>query len=340
MHGFGGVEQLHYEDVDEPKISAPNEVIVKLHAASINHIDIWNRLGATGTPLRLPHILGADGAGAVVETGAKVGSVKAGDAVCLYPPTGCGECEFCHTGRDYLCIRLYVLGERLEGTYAEYVKITAANCFPIPQGYSWEEAAALPLIFITLWRMVVTNAELKPGETILIIGIGGAVASAILQVAKKIGARAIVTSSSDEKLARARQYGADIGINHARQDFVAEIEALTGGRGIDVVVDSVGGDVWRKSLASLARGGRLVTCGATAGGQPQDDIETIAAKQLKIYGSTLGSREEFRELLSFIARTGIKPIVDRVFPLKDAAAAQQRVERAEQFGKVALRIAE
>lgn len=340
MHDYGGVEQLFYEDVAEPTIMESNEVVVRLKAASINHIDIWNRLGATGMPLRLPHILGADGAGTVAEVGNKVANVKVGDPVCLYPPTGCGVCEFCLTDRDYMCIRLHVLGERLEGTYAEYVKITAANCFPIPAGYSFEEAAALPLVFITLWRMVMTNAELKPGESILIIGIGGGVASATLQIAKKIGARVIVTSGSDEKLARARSLGADHRINHSNEDFVAVVRELTENRGVDVVVDCIGGEVWRQSLASLSRGGRLVTCGATAGGQPKDDIAAIFSKQLKIYGSTLGSREEFRQLLSFLAVSRIKPIIDSVFALRDAALAQQRVEMAQQFGKVVLRIAD
>jgi NADPH:quinone reductase-like Zn-dependent oxidoreductase len=338
MHDYGGLEQLFYERAEDPTIAEPHEVIVKLSAASINHIDIWNRMGATGTPLRMPHILGADGAGTVVEIGPQVANVRAGDAVCLYPPTGCGTCEFCLTDRDYMCIHLHVLGERLEGTYAEYVKITAANCFPIPNGYSFEQAAALPLVFITVWRMVITNAELKPGESILIIGIGGGVASASLQIAKRIGTRVIVTSGSDEKLRWARELGADHGINHKREDIVAVVKELTQGRGVDLVVDCVGGEVWQKSLASLSRGGRLVTCGATAGGQPKDDIAAIATKQLKIYGSTLGSREEFRQVLSFLSSTRIAPIIDSVFPLKDAAAAQQRVESAQQFGKVVLRI--
>lgn len=340
MHDYGGVEQLFYEDADEPTITEPNEVIVKLKAASINHIDIWNRLGATGIQMRMPHILGADGAGTAVEVGDKVANVKVGDPVCLYPPSGCSECEFCRTDRDYMCIRLRVLGERLEGTYAEYVKIPAANCFPIPAGYSFEEAAAMPLVFITLWRMVITNAELKPGESVLIIGIGGGVASATLQIAKQIGARVIVTSGSDEKLARARNLGAHHGINHSKEDFVSVVKKLTANRGVDVVVDCVGGEVWRQSLASLSRGGRLVTCGATAGGQPIDDIAAIFSKQLKIYGSTLGSRDEFRQLLSFLTVSKIKPIIDSVFPLRDAALAQQRVETAQQFGKVVLRITE
>jgi NADPH:quinone reductase-like Zn-dependent oxidoreductase len=266
--------------------------------------------------------------------------VKVGDAVCLYPPTGCGRCEFCLTDQDFMCVYLRVLGERMEGTYAEYVKLPAQNCFPIPQGYSFEEAAAFPLVFITLWRMLITNAALKPGESLLIIGIGGGVASASLQLARKIGARVIVTSGSDEKLDRAQKLGADHGINHFKQDFVKIVSELTENRGVDVVLDCVGGEVWRKSLASLTRGGRLVTCGATAGGQPNDDINAIVSKQLKIYGSTLGSRDEFRQLISFINASKITPIIDSVFPLKDAAAAQRYVEEARQFGKVVLRISD
>jgi NADPH:quinone reductase-like Zn-dependent oxidoreductase len=340
MHGFGGAEQLIYEDTDQPALSQPTEAIVKLRAAAINHIDIWNRLGATGMVAQLPHILGADGAGVVVEIGEQVQNVKKGDAVCLYPPAGCGRCEFCLTGRDFMCVHLRVLGERLEGTYAEYVKVPAANCFPIPLGFSFEEAAAFPLVFITLWRMLFTNAKLKPGETVLIIGIGGGVASAALQVAKKIGANVIVTSGSDEKLERAKSLGADHGINHHKKDFTAEANALTSNRGVDVVLDCVAGELWKKSLAALTRGGRLVTCGATAGGQPKDDLTAIFSKHLKIYGSTLGSREEFRQLLSFMTVSQIKPIIDSVFPLKEAAAAQRYVEEGRQFGKVVLQISD
>jgi NADPH:quinone reductase-like Zn-dependent oxidoreductase len=338
MHGHGGVEQLFFEEAPQPRIIEPDEVIVNLRAAALNHIDIWNRMGATGIVVPMPHILGADGAGTIVEVGAKVAGVKIGDAVCLYPPTGCGECEFCRADRDFMCIRLRVLGERLEGTYAQYVKLPAQNCFPIPNGYSFEEAAAFPLVFITLWRMIVTNAELQPGETVLIIGIGGGVASATLQVAKRLGARVIVTSSSDEKLARAQRLGADHGIHHGKEDFVKAIRSLTDDRGVDVVLDCVGGAVWQKSLASLAIGGRLVTCGATAGAQPNDDIEALFTKHLRVYGSTLGSREEFRQLISFLNGSKIKPIIDTVLPLNDAAAAQKYLEDGKQFGKVVLRI--
>jgi NADPH:quinone reductase-like Zn-dependent oxidoreductase len=237
-----------------------------------------------------------------------------------------------------MCFRFRVLGERLEGTYAQYVKLPAQNCFPIPTGFSFEEAAAFPLVFITLWRMLITNARLKPGETILILGIGGGVASASLQVAKKIGARVLVTSGSNEKLERARLLGAAYGINHGSKDFLEEVQTLTGGRGVDVVLDCIGGEFWRKSIACLKRGGRLVTCGATAGGEPVDDIVAIGSKELGIYGSTLGSREEFRQVINFLNIANIKPVVDSVFPLEDAAGAQLRLEQARQFGKIVLRI--
>jgi NADPH:quinone reductase-like Zn-dependent oxidoreductase len=239
-----------------------------------------------------------------------------------------------------MCIRVRVLGERLEGTYAEYVKLPAQNCFPLPAGLTFQEAAAFPLVFLTLWRMLITNAQLQPGETLLIIGIGGGVASAALQVADKIGAHVIVASGSDEKLALARKLGAKHTINHRQEDFAREVKVLTDNRGVDVVLDCVAGEVWQKSLAALATGGRLVTCGATAGGQPNDDLTAIFSKHLKIYGSTLGSREEFRQLLSFLTVAQIRPIIDSVLPLKEAAAAQQYLEEARQFGKVVLQISD
>jgi NADPH:quinone reductase-like Zn-dependent oxidoreductase len=340
IHEHGGVDKLRYEEAENPRISSPNEVIVKLRAASVNHIDIWVRLGATGIAIPMPHILGGDGAGVIFDVGGEVNNVKPGDAVCLYLFSGCGQCEFCLSHRDFMCVYVRALGERLDGTYAEYVKLPAENCFPIPAGMSFAEAAAFPLVFVTVWRMLITNAQLKPGETILIIGIGGGVAGAALQVAKKIGANVIVTSRSDEKLELAKKYGAAHTINHREKDFAQEVRALTENRGVDVVLDCVAGEVWQKSLAALARGGRLVTCGATAGGSPETDLTPIFTKHLQIFGSTLGSRDEFRQLLSFMAVAEIKPIIDQVFPLSEAAAAQRRMEEAKQFGKIVLQISD
>jgi NADPH:quinone reductase-like Zn-dependent oxidoreductase len=338
IHEHGNIDQLRYEEAPEPKLISSGDAIVNLRAASLNRIDIWNRRGLTGMQFPFPHILGADGAGLVIEVGEQVKNIKPGDAVCLYPPSGCGRCEFCATDRDFMCIHLRVLGEREDGTYADYVRVPARNCFPIPPGFSFEEAAAFPLVYITLWRMLVTHAKLKPGEHVLILGIGGGVATAALQVAAHLGTHIIVTSSSDEKIAKAAALGAEHGINYKTADFSKEVRRLTDKRGVDVVVDCVGGESWVKSLASLAKGGRLVTCGATAGATPQTDIRRIFWNNLKIYGSTLGSREELRQVLNFMDTSQTKPIIDQVFPLKYAAAAQQRMEEGKQFGKIVLRI--
>jgi NADPH:quinone reductase-like Zn-dependent oxidoreductase len=338
IHAHGGVDQLRFEDAPDPEITSPRDVIVKLQAAALNHIDLWVRQGVTGMQIPMPHIIGADGAGVVVEVGNEAKSVKVGDKVCLYCFTGCGACEFCLSQRDFMCIRVRSLGERLDGTYAEYVKVAPENCVPIPDYMSFDEAAAFPLVFVTLWRMLVTNARLRPGETLLVIGIGGGVASAALQVATRIGARVIVTSRSDEKLARARELGAEHGINHRRTSIAEEVQKLTDHRGVDVVLDSVAGDVWQESLRSLADQGRLVTCGATAGWDPNDDLDLVISKELRIYGSTLGSREDLRQLVSFLNATQIHPIIDSRFALREAAAAQQRMEEAKQFGKILLAI--
>jgi NADPH:quinone reductase-like Zn-dependent oxidoreductase len=340
LHGYGGVDQLRYEEAEPPRLLSPTDVIVRLKAAALNHIDLWNRKGLTGMDVEMPHILGADGSGVVIETGADVANVKKGDAVCLYPATGCGKCEFCLTDSDFMCIHLRVLGERLKGTYAEHVRLPAQNCYPIPIGLSFEEAAAFPLVFLTVWRMLVTNARLRPGENVLVLGIGGGVAGAALQVAKQMGTHVIVTSSSDAKLEMARNWGADHGINYTRSDFATETRALTKKRGVDVVVDCVGGDGWVKSLAALAKGGRLVTCGATAGASPPTDIRRIFWNHLSVFGSTLGSREEFRQILNFLCNTRMRPIIDRVFPLEETPAAHERLERGEQFGKIVLKIAD
>jgi NADPH:quinone reductase-like Zn-dependent oxidoreductase len=338
IHEYGSVEKLRYEGAPEPKLAKPTDAIIKLNAASLNHIDIWNRRGLTGIKIAFPRILGGDGAGIVAEVGSQVSNINIGDAVCLYPPSGCGRCEFCATDREYMCVQLRVLGEREDGTYAEYVRVPARNCFPIPPGMSFEEAAAFPLVYLTVWRMLQTNAGLKPGEHLLILGIGGGVASAALQLAASIGTHIIVTSSSDDKLAKAESLGAEHGINYTKVDFAQEVRRLTAKRGVDVVIDCVGGESWVKSLASLAKGGRLVTCGATAGARPCTDIQRIFWNHLKIFGSTLGDRAEFREVLNFMGASGTRPVIDRVFPLRDAAVAQKRMEEAKQFGKIVLRM--
>ena len=336
IHQHGGVEQLRYEERADPDIQSSGDAIVKLQAAALNRRDIQIRRGCTGIAVPFPHILGADGAGTVAAIGGEVKNLSLGAAVCLYPPRGCGQCEFCVTDREAMCGSVRVLGEREDGTYAQYVRVAARNCFPIPTGLSFAEAAAFPLVFVTAWRMLVTHAEIKPGESILIRGIGGGVATAALQLAAVIGARIIVTSSSDAKLAQAKQLGAAHGIDYRATDFAKEVRTLTGKRGVDVVVDCVGGEGWGQSLASLAKGGRLVTCGATTGATPQTNLQRIFWNDLKVFGSTLGTRQEFRQVLEFMSLSGAKPVIDQIFPLKDAALAQTRLEQGKQFGKIVL----
>ncbi|HSF58313.1 MAG TPA: zinc-binding dehydrogenase [Candidatus Binatia bacterium] len=338
FHAHGGAEKLNYEEAPEPKILLPTDAIIRLKAAAINRIDLSIRGGLGSMEVTLPHIPGSDGAGIVSEVGAHVNHIKAGDAVCLYPAISCRQCEFCVTDREILCQELRVLGAREHGTYAEYVRLPALNCFPVPVGLSFEEAAGFPLSYVTAWRMLVTNARLKPGEQVLILGVGGGVASAALQIAACLGSHIIVTSSNDEKLALAGNLGAEHGINYRNTDFSRKVRDLTGKRGVDVVLDCVGGDNWPRSLASLAKGGRLVTCGAIAGANPRTDMRRIFWNHLRIFGSTLGSRKEFRQLLNFLEASQTKPIIDRVFPLREAYAAQQRLEEGKQFGKVILSI--
>jgi NADPH:quinone reductase-like Zn-dependent oxidoreductase len=339
IHRHGGLDQLRHEQFATPEITSPNDVVVKLHAAALNHIDLRLRRGFCRAKIPLPRILGLDGAGVVSATGSAVRNVKIGEAVCLYPVIGCGSCENCVADREFLCGQANTNAEYPHGTYAEFIKVPARNCFPIPSGLSFAEAAAFPLVFLTVWRMLVANAELKPGETVLILGIGGGIASAALQVAKWLGARAIATSRVDEKLVKAKQLGAEHGINCSNADFAKEVRNYTGKRGVDVVVDCVGGESWGKSLAALAKGGRLTTCGAITGETPPTNLQRIFWNDLSIFGSSLGSRAEFQDVLDFFAVTGCKPIIDRIFPLDEVAQAHQRLEAAEQFGKIVLQIA-
>jgi NADPH:quinone reductase-like Zn-dependent oxidoreductase len=337
IHEHGGIEKLRYEEAPEPKLMAPTDVIVKLKATAVNHSDLCVRRGLRNKEVQLPHILGSDGAGIVTQAGELVSHIREGDAVCFYPAEGCGGCEFCITDREPLCTRLRVLGEHENGTYAEYVRLPGRNCFPIPPHYSFDEAAAFPLVYIAAWRMLVTNAALKPGEHVLILGIGGGVAIAALQIAVQMGAHTIVTSRSDDKLARAKTLGADYGINYHNADFPREVRRITGKRGVDLAVNCVGGDTWTKSLASLVRGGRLVSCGAVAGSSSQTDVRRIFWNHLRVFGSTLGTRGEFKQLLNFMKGSPIKPVIDEVLPLNAASLAHRRLEEGKQFGKIVLR---
>jgi NADPH:quinone reductase-like Zn-dependent oxidoreductase len=337
IHAHGGVDQLRYETTADPPLTSDQDVIVKLRAASINSKDISIRNGLTDIEVRFPHILGSDGAGIVVATGTGVSNVKAGDPVSLYPASGCGVCQSCLTDREYLCADLRLMGEGESGTYAEYVRVQARNCFLIPAELSFEEAAALPLAFITVWRMLMNDAELKPGESVLIRGIRGEYATAALQLSVSMCCDVIVTDVGEDQLAAAKKLGAKHAIDEHDVDVGKEVRRLTGKRGVDVVVDCVGGKGWSESLAALAKGGRLVTCGASSGANPQTDVRRIFWNYLKVFGANLGTREDFARLLKFLKLSRSKPLIDRVFSLKDAGHAQQRLTEGKHLGKIILR---
>jgi NADPH:quinone reductase-like Zn-dependent oxidoreductase len=312
IHVDGGPEVLRYEDVPDP-VPGPDEVLVELRAASLNHLDVWVRKGLPSVPK--PRILGADGAGVIAGTG---------ERVVINP--GLAHSDGIH-----------VLGEHGDGTHAELVAVPRSNVHPIPDGLSFEQAAAFPLVFETAYRMLVTKARLRQGEWVLIWGVGGGVATAALALTKALGGRAIVTSSSEAKLARARALGADEALNHDTEDIPACVRELTGG-GANVVVETVGDATWKRSLASTAREGRVVVCGATSGPNPPASLNRIWWRELAVFGSTMGTPDDFRGAYDLVASGRALPVVDEVFPLAEAAAAHERLERGEQLGKIVLRI--
>jgi len=328
---------LRYEDAPIPS-PGPGEVLVALRAAALNHLDLFVRNGIPG--VRLPHIGGADGSGIVLENGDGAGRHPQGTRVFFDPGISDGTCDYCRRGENSLCDHWQLMGENRDGTFAQAVVVPEVNLRPIPEHLSFEEAAAFPLVFLTAWRMVVSKARVQAGETVLILGIGGGVAIAALQIARMLGARVFVTSSSELKLARAGELGAEVLINHREKDFSKEVWSITAKRGVDVVVDDVGAATWDRSIRALARGGRLVTCGATSGPKPDEDLRRIFAKQITIYGSTMGTRQDWAALNERLAKGELKPVIDRTFALEDAAAAQEMMARGEQFGKLVLTIPE
>ncbi len=325
-------------EVEEIETPSPDqgEVLVRLAWASLNHLDLWVRMGLPGG--KYPHVCGADGSGTVAATGDDVTDLQAGTHVLLDPTIACGRCEYCSQGEHSLCNKISLLGEGLDGTFAQYLSVPRENVHPVPPGVSLKEAAAFPLTFVTAWRMLASKAELREGEWILIHGIGGGVSTACLILSKMLKAKVIATSGSREKLERAREAGAEEVIHYRDQDVENEVRRITGRRGVDVVVDSVGKSTWLTSIRSLARGGRLVTCGATTGPDPVTNIARIYWNQLTIFGSTMGNRKEFREMLDAVTSSGLRPIVDSEFPMDDFARAYERMEEANQFGKILLEI--
>ncbi len=319
IHEDGGPEVLRYEDAPDPS-PGPGEVLIRLRAASLNHLDLWVRKGQPSVPK--PRILGADGAGVVEALGEGVQGLREGDSVVINPGLEHGE-------------TIIVVGEHTDGTHAELIAVPATNVYPVPDGMSFEEAAAFPLVFETAYRMLVTKAALQEGEWVLLWGIGGGLATAALAIAKALGARTIITSSSDEKLARVK---ADVKVNHAAEDVVEAVKAATEGRGADVVVEHVGEATWQRSLQAVRPGGRITVCGATTGPNPPAALHRIWWKQLTIHGSTMGTREDFEGAYALVTSGKARPIVDEVFPLAEARAAHERMEAGEQLGKIILKI--
>ncbi|RME73417.1 MAG: alcohol dehydrogenase [Planctomycetota bacterium] len=336
IHRCGGPEVVTLETVARPE-PGPGEVLLSVQAAALNHLDLWVRMGTPKPPL--PHTLGSDAAGRVVAVGEGVHSPAVGEAVVLNPGLWCGRCERCEAGEQSECERYHIIGEGRSGTFAEFVVVPAVCCHPLPEALDWIEAAAFGLVFLTAYRMLFTRARRQPGEDVLIHGIGGGVATAGLQLAVAAGARAIVTSSSDAKLERARRLGAWQTINYRNEARIeTRVKECTGGRGVDVVLDTVGRAQWSASIESLRKGGRLVNCGATTGGDPPAALHRIFWKQIEVLGSTMGSQADMRGALRLAAAGRVRPVIDRVFALEDFAQALARLEAAEQFGKIVLAI--
>jgi len=331
----GGPEVLRYTEAPEPKVSA-TEVLLRVRACALNHLDLWVRRGLPGISIPFPHIPGSDIAGEVVKVGELVTRVPVGQKVLLAPGLSCGQCPACVAGADNLCRRYTLFGYMVDGGCAEYVRSPEVNVIPIPGDLSFEEAAAVPLVFLTAWHMLMARAQLQPGEDILVLGAGSGVGSAAIQIAKLVGARVIATAGSDAKLERAKSLGADLVINHSRQNIAEEVKRLTERRGVDVVFEHIGTATWEMSVASLAPNGRLVTCGATTGYEGRVDIRYLFSRHLSILGSYMGSKAELYAVLKLLGQRKLRAVIDRVLPLAQCAQAHKLMEKRGQFGKIVL----
>jgi NADPH:quinone reductase-like Zn-dependent oxidoreductase len=333
----GGPDVLRYTDVSEPELRS-GEVLVRVHACALNHLDLWVRQGIPGLAIPLPKIPGSDIAGVVEKIGAGVTKVSPSQKVLLAPGVTCGKCAACLAGRDNYCPQFTNLGYMIDGGCAEFVRCPEVNCFPYPENLSFQEAAAVPLVFQTAWHMLLTRAQLQPGEEVLILGAGSGVGSAAIQIAKFFGCRVIATAGNEAKLAKAKELGVDEVINHKSQEVKDEVRRLTGKRGVDVVFEHVGSATWDDSIASLARGGRLVTCGATTGYDAKLDLRFLFSRQLSILGSYMGTKSEFATVLKLVAAGKLKPVLDRTLPLAECRLAHEYLESGNQFGKVVLKV--
>lgn len=337
----GGIDHIQVADVPDAPAPKAGEVRIGIRAAALNHLDLFVADGLPGTAERLPHIVGADGAGVIESVGPGVTAVEAGDKVMLNSGVSDYSCEFCRAGEHSLCVNYRILGEHLPGTAAELITVPAQNVAKVPTlapELTWAEAAAFSLVTLTAWRMVVTRARVQAGETVLVWGIGGGVSLAAMRVAKLHGARVIVTSSSDAKLAAAQQLGADVTFNHKTQKVAQEVRALTNKRGVDVVVENVGAATWEDSLRCLRRGGRLVTCGATSGPQVGIDLRRVFWHHWSILGSTMGNAAEYAEVVGQLGAGELRPVVDRAYPMAQARDAYERLAQGAQLGKIVVEL--
>jgi NADPH:quinone reductase-like Zn-dependent oxidoreductase len=337
LQQHGGPEVLKFTEAPDPQIR-PNEVLVRVKACALNRLDLFVRHGSPNVPIPLPHICGSDIAGEIAAIGPEVSTVKVGQKVVLAPGVTCGKCPACISGHDNRCRQFTNLGYLIDGGYAELVRAPEVNCIPYPENLTWEQAASVALVFQTAWHMLFARAELQPGEDVLVLGAGSGVGIAAIQIAKFFGARVITTAGTDEKLAKAKALGADHLINHHTQKIREEVRRITNKRGVDVVIEHVGAATWEESVASLTLGGRLVTCGATTGYDAKVDLRFLFSRQLSLLGSYMGSKSELHTVMRLIAAGRLKPVVDKIFPLSDAAAAHAYLESGSQFGKVVLSV--
>lgn len=334
FHQHGGPEVLRYETAPDP-VPGRGEILVRVRACALNHLDLFVRNGMPGVAIPLPHIGGCDIAGEIAALGPGVEKPAVGEPVILSPGLGCGRCWACDAGRENECPGYTVLGYRVDGGYAELVKAPAENALPLPAGLEFAAAAAVPLVFLTAWHMLITRAGLQPGQQVLVWAASSGVGSAAVQIAKWMHCRVVATAGGERKMDLARELGADAVLDHYREPVAKRVRELTGG-GVDIVFEHVGEATWDQSVRALANGGTLVTCGATTGARAAIDLRHLFARQLRLVGSYMGPRSELRQVLTHIAQGELHPVVDRTFPLADAAAAQRYLGQKEQFGKVVL----
>lgn len=338
IHEHGDRSKLQPATLDIPEVG-PHEVLVKLRASALNHLDLWVRKGIPGLKLPMPHIIGADGAGEVVEIGAEVMGWTEGDQVVLDPGLSCGQCEWCQRGEQSVCDSFQLLGEHVWGTNAQYVKVPAANLHCLPKGWSWTQAAAIPLVSLTAYRMAVGRADIRPGEKVLILGASGGVGTAAIQIVKSLGATVYATAGTDEKADRLKELGAHEAINYRTEAIGKRIKEFTKGKGVSVILDSVGQAVWPEAMKALGRGGRFVTCGATSGFKADLNLTFLFWNQYNLMGSTMGSRQEVQEALALAWSGKIEPVIHKVLPLAELAEGHRILEEGEMLGKVVLKVA-